>query len=210
MSRPKYDVSHLPAAVLDHRSPIWWGNLLMLIIETMMFAVLLVGFFYYRMNFTNWPPPRVDRFPVIYRPVPSLGIPIAGLAVLLFSLVPMIWIDRMCLQRRETAVKAGVIVFILVGLLSIGVRFEEFSSLHYRWDANAYASIVWTLLGVHMMHLMIGTGELIILGTWLLVKGLDDKHARDLRITAVYWYWVVGIWLVIFFVVDISPRILGK
>ena len=52
------DVSDLPPAVEDHRSPIWWGNLLLLCIETTMFGLLVATYFYLRMNFNQWPPVR--------------------------------------------------------------------------------------------------------------------------------------------------------
>ena len=44
--------------------------------------------------------------------------------------------------------------------------------------------------------------------SWLLIKGLDDKHARDVRVTAVYWYWIAGTWVILYAVVYLAPRIL--
>src|SRR5947208_16791724 len=81
------DVSHLPAQVLDRRSPIWWGNLLLLLIETTMFGLLVASYFYLRMNFTSWPPPRPEVS--LYNTKPDLGFATATLLLLIFSVIPM-------------------------------------------------------------------------------------------------------------------------
>ena len=33
------------------------------------------------------------------------------------------------------------------------------------------------------------------------------KHRVDLTALAIYWYWVVGVWLVIYAVVYFTPRL---
>jgi heme/copper-type cytochrome/quinol oxidase subunit 3 len=43
---------------------------------------------------------------------------------------------------------------------------------------------------------------------WTQVKELDDKHALDLTVMAVYWYWIVGMWVVLFPIVYLLPRII--
>jgi len=42
---------------------------------------------------------------------------------------------------------------------------------------------------------------------WAVVHSLDKKHARDVRVNAVYWYWVVGIWVPLFCIIYVGPRI---
>jgi len=71
-SRPIIDVSKLPSSAMDSRSPIWWGNALLLCIETSMFMIVIASYFYFRRNFAQWPPPKIDQLPVLYHPVPKL------------------------------------------------------------------------------------------------------------------------------------------
>jgi len=47
---PALDVSGLPQSALDRRSLVWWGNTLLLVIETTMFALLVASYFYVIMN----------------------------------------------------------------------------------------------------------------------------------------------------------------
>jgi cytochrome c oxidase subunit 3 len=200
------DVSQLPESVEDHHSLIWWGNLLLLFIESTMFAILAAGYFYLRMNFEEWPPPRINQFPVLFHPMPDLFLPVANLALILAGCIPMFLADRACLRHHETAVRRWMVVSIAFGLITIWLRFHEFHALHFRWDDNAYSSIVWTILGTHLTHLIAGTSELILLAAWTFCHHLDVKHARDIRVTAAYWYWIAGAWLLLFVIIYLSPR----
>jgi cytochrome c oxidase subunit 3 len=207
ISSPALDVSRLPESVLDHRSLVWWGNLLLILIETTMFALLVAAYFYLRPQFSPWPPPQVDGPVPILRPVPALKIPTINLVLLIATLVPMILADRACLRRDARATQRALEIFVVLGLACIALRFREFTALRVRWDDNAYASLVWTTVAMHLLHLIVGLCEFIMMLVWILVKGLDVKHARDVRVTAVYWYWIVGTWIILYSILFIGPRV---
>jgi cytochrome c oxidase subunit 3 len=205
-TREVIDVSRLPHAVLDHRSPIWWGNLVLVVIESVMFAILVAAYFYLRQNFEHWPPPRVNQLPVDFGPVPSLGITTINLAVIVLSFAPMLLSDRAALHRKRKLVDIGLWLTVALGLGSIALRFGELQALKFRWDDNAYASTIWMIFCLHLMHLIIGTVENGLMAVWVALKGLDDKHARDIRVTAVYWYWIVGTWIPLYLILVIGPH----
>ena len=205
-TRETIDVSGLPDSELDHRSLVWWGNVLLIAIETTMFALLIAAYFYIRPNFTAWPPPRVTGPEGLFDPVPSLRVPTINLLLLLLSLAPMIVADRACLRDDVRTVTRALIAFLLLALGCVALRFQEFGALHFRWDDNAYASIVWTTVGLHLLHLIVGAVEFVMMLAWILLRGMDKKHARDVRVTAVYWYWIVGTWIVLYAVIFPGPR----
>jgi heme/copper-type cytochrome/quinol oxidase subunit 3 len=62
------------------------------------------------------------------------------------------------------------------------------------------------ILGMHLLHIIALGCEDIYLLIWTFAKGMDDKHAVDLTVTAVYWYWIVGIWVLLFPLVYLVPR----
>src|SRR5947209_19561815 len=93
-SRPAIDVSHLPPTAFDTRAPVWWGNTLMMFIETTSVALLVVTYFYVRQNFPQWPPPRLSANPPLERPLPDLGLATADVLLLLGSVVPAVVVDR--------------------------------------------------------------------------------------------------------------------
>jgi heme/copper-type cytochrome/quinol oxidase subunit 3 len=158
------------------------------------------------MNYTAWPPPRATN--ANYHTNPALGYPTLNLLIILGSVVPMFIADRACLRRDAGTVKICMTAMVIIGLLSIGVRFLEFGCLQFRWDDNAYAGIVWTTVGMHLLHLVTATAENFILCLWLWLKGMDDKHARDVRVGAVYWYWIAAIWIPLYVIVYFGPRLI--
>jgi heme/copper-type cytochrome/quinol oxidase subunit 3 len=208
--RQVIDVSGLEHAVLSHRSPIWWGNVLLLVIESTMFGLLIAGYYYiWVVDFRQFPPPYTLHQPVVFNAVPKLGLPTVQLALLLLSCIPMAMVDLACLKpRRPATIRIGLVVMVLIGLASIVIRYFEFGTLYHKWDSNAYGSMTWMLLGTHMFHLVAATGEIGLMMVWSLTHEVDDKHGRDVRVAAIYWYWVAAIWLLLYAVVYISPRVL--
>jgi cytochrome c oxidase subunit III len=198
------DAAKLPPHVQDHTSPIWWGNLLLLMIETTMFGLLVATYFYLRMNFTAWPPTRPEVS--LYNTRPDLGFATVNLLLLIASVVPMAIADRACLKFDLPTVRMAMLIMVLIGLATIALRFLEFSGLKFRWDDNAYAAIVWTTVCMHLLHLITGTAENFIMMLWTWLKGLDTKHARDIRVGAVYWYWIAGIWIPLYAIIYFGPR----
>jgi heme/copper-type cytochrome/quinol oxidase subunit 3 len=202
------DVSELPKHAFDTRSQLWWGNLWLLCIETTMFGLSVAVYFYVRQNFTTWPPPHSDSPPFLFDPEPSLLVPTINLVVLLLSVLPMVWADVAARRLDRRAVRLALVVMILFGAATIVLRFYEFRALIWKWDSNAYGSITWTILALHLMHLFVGTFENIFLATWVFSRPLDESHALDVTVTAIYWYWIVGTWLLLYGVVFLAPRLM--
>ena len=87
-------------------------------------------------------------------------------------------------------------------------RYYEFDTLHFKWNDNAYGSVTWTILGMHMIHLFVMAAEDLYVMLWTFIKGVDDKHRLDLTVAAVYWYWIVATWVLLYLLVFWGPRIL--
>jgi heme/copper-type cytochrome/quinol oxidase subunit 3 len=120
----------------------------------------------------------------------------------------MFIVDRACLRLDLRSVRFGMAAMVLIGLVTIALRFFEFSGLKFRWDDNAYSAIVWTILGMHLLHLITGTAENLLMTLWVWFKGLDIRHARDVRVGAVYWYWIALVWIPLYALVYLGPRCL--
>jgi heme/copper-type cytochrome/quinol oxidase subunit 3 len=206
-SRPTLDVSGLPTHGYDTREPIWWGNLMLLIIETTMFGILVAAYFYISQNFNLWPPPRSES-PILHNSNPSLLIPTINLVLLVLSCAPMYLVDRAARRGERFTTLFGLLVCIALGLASIALRWFEFPAMRFKWYENAYGSAVWFLLGMHFLHLLVLTTETIFLVVWMLFRNFDEKHRVDITILAVYWYWVAGIWIPLYAILYFGPRII--
>lgn len=205
-TRAVIDVSHLPHHEFDTYDPVWWGNNFLLAIETSMFAILIATYFYLRQNFALWPPPLASLNATL-RPLPELTYGTANTILLLLGCVPMVVADLSARRNLRSRAQIALIIGLLCGVTAIVLRSFEFSAMYFRWDSNAYGSAVWFLLGMHMTHLLVLTGETTLLTIWVFTREFDMKHRVDIVTVAVYWYWVVAIWLFIYAVVYFTPRI---
>ncbi len=207
-TRSTIDVSELAPSALDHRSPIWIGNALLLAIETTMFAILVATYMYFRGNFHDWPPPQVNYQPINLHPSPDLVWGFLNFIVILGAAFFMLLADRASLRFDKPSVLRWTGCTVAFGLLAIVLRFREFHGTQFRWDDNAYASIVWAILVMHLLHLLVGVCEDSLMLAYISKYGLDDKHARDVRVTAVYWYWIGLIWIPLFAIIYFGPYLL--
>jgi len=204
--RSVLNCSELPEHAFDGRAPIWWGNLLLLAIESTMFGIVIACYFYFHQNFSYWPPPR-NVPPTTYDTAPDLLAPTSNVILLLLSCVPMYLLDRAARAGKIKAVRIAIVVSIIFGAAAVALRCFEFRDIHFKWDANAYGSIVWAVLSLHFAHLITGTLETAVLGAYVFAKGLDAKHRVDLTVTAVYWYWIVGVWIPLYAILYWGPRL---
>ena len=119
------DLSDLPTAVLDSRSLVWWGTIVMTVIESMVFAITTGVYFYLRMIANEWPPGRVGP--------PSLTAATVNLAILLISAVPAVVLDRASRRRDPTVVRWMLAANLVFGTAFLVLRIFEFRA--YR-DGN--------------------------------------------------------------------------
>src|SRR5690348_12335405 len=139
-TRRTLDVSELPEHAWDSNDCVWWGNTLMIFIETTTIALLIATYFYLRRNFQEWPPPRVNQYPIMYHPVPDLLWGTVNLVLIVGACVVMYLTDMAARKLNGTAVRIGLTIMLLVALATIAVRFLELPHLHFKWNDNAYAS----------------------------------------------------------------------
>jgi heme/copper-type cytochrome/quinol oxidase subunit 3 len=205
-ARTVIDVSELPHHGFDTLDTIWWGNNLLLAIETSMFVLLIATYFYLRQNFELWPPPLAELTGPL-SPLPDLGFGTANAVLLVLSCIPMILTDISARRGLRNGVQRGLAICLMIGLVAIVLRSFEFRAVKFYWDSNAYGSIVWFILGMHLLHLITLTCETLLMIIWSFVREFYMKHRVDITALAVYWYWVVGIWLVLYAVVYLTPRL---
>ena len=196
--RPVLDVAHLPNVARGSESVIWWGNILMFLIEGSMFAMVGVTYFYLRDQVRVWPPPGVDR--------PGLLWPFATTALLLAAGLPMWVVNRACARFDRKPLPAALGVTVLLGAAALATRAGEIRDLDFKWSEHAYGSIVWTILALHTAHVLVFTLEIAVMLALLLAGPFRPKHFVDVRTTVMYWGFVVGVWLPFLALLTMAPR----
>jgi heme/copper-type cytochrome/quinol oxidase subunit 3 len=209
MQTPAYtvDVSDLPPTAHDDRSPVWWGNTLLMVIESTSMALLLATYLYTRQKFEHWPPPLsegdVPRFAL-----PDLNKGTVTLLALLVSVAPALYADRASRKHDRRGTLIGVVALCLLAVATLVMRPFEFGGLHFRFDDNAYGSLTWAILGAHYLYLWVGALEFLAVLFWIGIHGFDENMSEDVQLTAAYWYWTVGVGVVVYAVIYFAPRLL--
>lgn len=199
--RPRIDVSALPTLAFGPRGTLWWGVVSMLAIETTMFALLFATYFYLRGNESIWPPGGPQGGPPI-------GPATVCLALLLLSVPPMILVHQESGRDRSLRrIRFWLIVSMAIGLLALGFRAAEFGELPFRWDHHAYGSIIWAILGMHLIHLLASGGENLLFVVLLFKGPVEERHLVDLRLNAMYWYFVVIWGLAVYALIYLDPGV---
>jgi cytochrome c oxidase subunit III len=198
--RMQIDVSSLPEHGYEHRATLWWGNVVMVMIEGSMLAMAAVTYFYLRENFPQWPPEPTD--------LPRL---LPGTLCLLASLVasvPMFVAYRRAVthERPKREVMPWLWATNVIAIVANIIRIWEFPALGCKWNEHAYGSITWTLLGLHWMHLFASMFETVVITIYLINHDLTPKKRVDINADMVYWYLVVVSQIMIYLVIYWTPR----
>lgn len=191
------DVSGLPTFAFGHRSPMWWGTMGLVAIESTVFALAIMSYFYLRSHADSWPmggqPPDL-----VWGNVNTL--------VLLATMIPNQLAKRAAERLDLPAVRLWMVVCMLASIAFLVVRAFEFGALNTQWDSDAYGSIVWMLLGLHTTHLITDAYDSLVLTVLMFTGPLEGKRFVDVSENAGYWYFVVLSWIPIYAVIYWGAR----
>jgi cytochrome c oxidase subunit III len=199
-ARVVLNVSDKPVGAIGPKAPLWWGTMGLILIESTVFALAIASYFYLRMRYPEWPPAPT--------PPPDLVLPTINLAVLVASFVPQYLIDVEDETADKKELERLLILASVFGVVACVLRYWDFQALNTSWHDTSYGSIVWALVFLHSFHLIASTVETILMAFSVSEAPLDEKHRLDLNVNAVYWYFVVIGWVVIYAVVWGGARVL--
>ncbi len=191
------DVRQVPSYGFSHRSLMWWGTLGLIVVESTVFALAVATYFYLRSH--------ADRWPLSGEP-PDLGWGTLNTALFLLSFWPAHFAKQAAEKIDLHKVRIWLSASTLASFAILAVRAIEFQHLNGRWDDSAYGSVVWTLLGLHTLHLITDAYDNVVLNVLVFTGPLEGKRFVDVSENALYWYFVVFSWLPIYAVLYLAPR----
>jgi len=191
------DVRELPSFGFSHRSLMWWGTAGLMAIESTVFALAIVMYFYLRSHSETWP---------MSTPPPELLWGTLNTAILVVSAWPNQLAKRAAAKLDRRGVQIWLTTCLALGALFLIVRAFEFTALNVRWDSDAYGSIVWLLLALHTTHLVTDAWDTTVLDVLFFTGPLEGKRYVDVNENAIYWDFVVLSWLPIYAVIYLAPR----
>ena len=199
---PALSVAHLPTTLYKNKAPLWWGIVLALIVESTAFVLLFASLFYLRLQEATWPPWGWSAPQITYGTV--------NLFLILLTAWPQRRIDIDARRLDRSSVVRMLVVFFVASAVVLVFRWFEFVGLQVKWDSNAYGSIVWAILTIHSVHFVTSLAETALVAVYVFRRPLDEKHALDLHVGAVYWYFVVGSFVPVYILIYLGPYLLNS
>lgn len=189
----------LPVLLTGSRSPVWWAIVLLVLIESIVFATLLTSYAYLRVSTPAWPPESI--------PVPGLRLPIINSLVLLMSSVAVYWASKALRNGDVRKLKLGLAAGILLEVTFLTVKLIESGGYDFSWDTNAYTSIFLGTTNLHSLHVIVA----IIMAVATEILAFNGYFTRERRVgmqvVSFYWQFVAAVWVPVFIVLYLLPRI---
>lgn len=161
--------------------------------EAMFFAGLIGVFLVFRFGSQVWPPPFQPRLP--------LGITLGNTAVLLLSALTMLLSHNAWKRKARSKFIRYLLVTSALGIVFMAVQGSEWIRLiHFGLtiSSGVYGGTFYTLIGFHGLHVLGAVLWLVCIFFHLRKAPLEPRFKIRLELCAIYWYFVVGLWPVLF------------
>ncbi len=199
-ARRTIDVSGLPEYAFGHRDPLWWGVIGLMAIEGTMLALLAASWFYVRGNFSSGPPQGLGTR--------AQAIAVAEVVTLAVSAWPTHLLNVAAEKGDLRRVRFLLAVVTALGLAYLVLRAFLYAALPFRWDLNAYASVLWGAVVLNTTHGLSGVLENATMLVLLLTGPVEKKHLVDVHAGGFLWYFVVFSWIPLWFLTFAAPLLL--
>jgi heme/copper-type cytochrome/quinol oxidase subunit 3 len=171
----------LPSAVL--------GTLIFVLTEIMLFAGMISAFMIVRGGAVEWPPPGQPRLPLEATAVNTAALLASGL---------LIWLAGRAYRGDRAQAGRPFAVGLALGAFFVVFQGFEWARLlgqGLTLTSSTHGSFFYLIVGTHALHAIVALGIL----AWAF--GLHRR--RELRpstFTAarIFWYFVVGVWPVLY------------
>ena len=169
--------------------------LIFVITELMFFAGFISAFTIMRGSAVIWPPPDQPRLPVAET---------AFNTALLLASGAVLFAGSRRLLARPAQLRRALLVAIVLGAAFVGLQGREWVRLLAQgltMSSSALGSFFYLIVGVHALHALVSLGVLL----WLWQRmGRGSVPRSTLAAAEIFWYFVVGVWPVLYWRVYLS------
>lgn len=176
----------------------WWAIMLLIMIESTVFAGLIASYFYFFSNATVWPPDGIKP--------PDLLIPTIYSIILWASVIPAYVADRSLANGNLGGLKLWRAVATAMLIVFLIMKGYEYSHLDYLWDDTVYGSMVWMIAGFHSSHVVVVLLKTLSTQTLAWKGFFNAKRRSAVQATTLYWLFVVAAWIPLYATVYLFPN----
>ncbi|MGH7736259.1 MAG: cytochrome c oxidase subunit 3 [Candidatus Tyrphobacter sp.] len=180
--------------------PLVLGVVLFLASELMFFAALFAAFYDIRANHAVWPPAGVHL---------DIGEPSYGTFLLFVASLVMVFATRAMDKRRIRAARwyttSAIIAAVGFCLLSVH-GYLRYAADGLTLATSAYGSLLYTLTGFHLLHVIVGVGVLFALLVAMRSPAVTANNRAAAEAMTYYWHFVFIVWIGIYTTVFIVGK----
>ncbi len=181
----------------EKKSSSWWGVLCLIATEAALFSYLEFSYYYFDV-----------QLPHSWRPEPpKLHFSLPDTLILLASSA-FVWLAEKAVKKdRRGAAVVHLLISFLLGVVFLLIQVLEWKEKTFSPQSGPYGSLYFTTTGFHMAHVVVGLGAIVFMMVWLAMGLIDSRRNAALTNVAVYWHFVDAVWLTLFFMFYLSPRL---
>lgn len=173
-----------------------FGFIVFLLSETMLFLGLFVAYLTFRAVAPTWPPEGTPEL--------ELLLPGINTVILLSSSLVVHQADVAIKQNNVFKARLWFLATMAMGATFLAGQLYEYNHLEFGLSSNLFASSFYVLTGFHGLHVLVG----ILLMAGVLLRSRRSGHYSSekhfgIEATEVYWHFVDGVWVVLFFLLYI-------
>ena len=161
--------------------------------ESMLFAGLIGMYLVFRLAARTWPPPDQPRLP--------LGLTTLNSAVLLVSAFPLAGALGAIRRGEAGRVARRVELTALLGTVFLAIQGAEWARLvrhGLTLGSGTYGGSFYVLIGCHALHVLAAVAWLAVVAVLARRRGFTRARHAALEMCTLYWYFVCGLWVVLF------------
>ncbi len=168
------------------------GMLLFVAAETMLFAGMVSAFTIIRTSALMWPPPGQPRLPFASTAVNTAALLVSGI---------FLYAAQRAYQRNHRSASRPLGIALLLGACFVvfqGVEWLALIRQGLTLASSTLGSFFYLIVGMHALHAVAALG--LLAHTWLRLRQ-GWLVQSELGAAQVFWYFVVGLWPILYLVV---------
>jgi heme/copper-type cytochrome/quinol oxidase subunit 3 len=177
----------------------WWGMVMLIATEAMIFGALLSSYFFVRANSTSWPQGGIEA--------PKLWPIVMFTVVLLASSIPLFWGEAAIKRGRVGQLQVALAINWVLGAAFVANQAVEFHTLGFSAKDNAYASLFVVITGLHGLHLLAGLMMSAVVQIKAAKGWFDADRHQTVTLFAMYWHFVDVVWIFVFASLYLSAHV---
>ena len=168
------------------------GMLIFVFMEVMFFAGLISAFAIIRSRSPVWPLPDQPRLPLEETAFNTAALLLSGV---------LLYVTRRTYQRDHRRARSPLLLVILLGVFFVvfqGVEWVALIGEGLTVTSSNLGSFFYLIVGLHALHAVVAL--LLLTYTWLLLRR-GWLASSQLAAAEVFWYFVVGVWPMLYLTV---------